>query len=201
MPDPLAAFVIYGLLTLAALWFTAPDGLAGRPRALLLAGLLLVLLPLGQACQNARLLYPFVQWNMYAAPVPPDHLEYVAVDDTGRAFLYPFRLVAFSSPWALMARFDGLIDRCECTAGDRRVDRALQALADIHRAKTGTAIVRLEAYEQWAAGPAARALAYVWMPPESSDSTEGASREPPVTPGASAQALAGSGGNSPEARP
>jgi hypothetical protein len=196
MPDPLAAFVIYGLLTL-----TAPDGLAGRPRALLLAGLLLVLLPLGQACQNARLLYPFVQWNMYAAPVPPDHLEYVAVDDRGRAFLYPFRLVAFSSPWAFMARLDGLIAGCECRAGHPVADRALEALAALHEAKTGTAIVRLEAYAQWTAGPAARELAYVWMPPESSDSTEGPSREPPVTAGASAQVLAGSGGNSPEARP
>ena len=163
MPHPAGAFLIYLLLTLVVVRVTAPAGLARRRATLLLTGFLAVLLPLGQAAENPRVLYPFVSWNMYAAPVPPEHLEYVAVDDRGRAFLYPFRLVAFSSPWAFMARLDEVIDRCACRGGAPLADRALEALARLHEAKTGRAIVRVEAYARWTAGPAGRELTYVWM--------------------------------------
>jgi hypothetical protein len=163
MPHPVAAFAIYLLLTLGVVRLTAPPDLPGHRKALIVAGLLLVLLPLGQAWQNPRALYPFVDWTMYASPVPAGHMEYVAVDDRGRTFLYPFATLAVSSPWALMARFDDLVVRCACTAGDPLVDRALRALADIHEAETGVAVVRIEAYEGWtAADREGRRLAYVW---------------------------------------
>jgi len=162
MPHPVLAFVIYALVSLGVLWRSAPPDVFRRRKALVAAGLLAMLLPLGQAWQHPRALYPFVDWTMYAAPVPTGHKEYVAVDEHGRTFLYPFHLLAFSSPWAVMARFDDVIVRCGCTSGDALVDRALLTLADIHEDETGTAIVRLEAYDDWAAGPDNRRLAYVW---------------------------------------
>jgi hypothetical protein len=166
MPHPVVAFGIYALLTLGVMWRTAPRDLLGRRKALIVAGLLLVLFPLGQAWQNPRALYPFVDWTMYASPAPAEHKEYVAVDDRGRTFLYPFATLSFSSPWAVMARFDDLIARCACAAGDPLVDRAFQALADIHEDETGAAIIRLAAYDNWtAAGHEGRRLAYVWTRP------------------------------------
>lgn len=163
---PAATFALGAALTVVLCRRTAPPELFRRRPTLIAAGLLAILLPLGQAAQNPHALYPFVHWTMYSSADRSDHKEYVAEDEHGRRFLYPFASLAFSSPWAVMARLDDLIARCSCAAGDPLVDRALASLADLHSARTGVGIVRIQAYDRWAEDHAAeRHAAYTWTQP------------------------------------
>ena len=68
---------------------------------------------------------------------------YIVRTSDGQEFHYPFSLIAFSSPWALMARLDQLRLRCGCTHGDAILDRTFGVLADILSRDSGVHVLTI----------------------------------------------------------
>ena len=112
----------------------------------------------GQVLPAHPSLYPFVAWNMYSDPRPPDYFIQVRASDHGEAVpefrferhLLPFSpgpLTGYSTLGTITARVLQLIGHCRCTEMDSTVDRAIAALVAIHRLREGRHVDRIEIVE------------------------------------------------------
>lgn len=160
----IAIWLIYLLVTIAVLSLTAPVGSRTDRGLIGLALFILATMPASQALGRNRLTYPIASWRMYADKSPStSYQQYLITDDHGQQYHYPFRLVAFSSTRAFMARLDQLIVQCRCDGGDRVVDEAFEALAEIHQLSTGRVAVAMEAFDvSVIANSEARTRRYSW---------------------------------------
>jgi hypothetical protein len=163
MRHPALLHLIYLAVTVAIVALAAPPRVLDRRISLAAVATLVLLLPLGQVLNDQRRSYPFVSWTMYSTAMPASYRDYVIVDDEERESRYPFHLIAFSSPWAFMARLDRAIGRCRCAQGDPLVDATLAGLARIYERRIGHRVAEFRVYDV-AVSPAAAAprLLYVW---------------------------------------
>jgi hypothetical protein len=165
----IALLLLYLLVALGIVLLSGRRYLARDRRMAGFVGVLLILLAAGHVRDNSRLTYPFVKWGMYGkAEAPKLYHEYLIRDGDGPVRHYPFSHIAPNSPRSFMLRLHQLVGNCRCTEDDALVDATIEALANIHRERTGRMITQFEVYDvQRIPGsrePGPRTLRYTWRP-------------------------------------
>jgi hypothetical protein len=162
-------FLLYFMVAVSIVMLSGRRYLARDRRMAAFLGALVVLLAAGHVLRSSRWTYPFEKWAMYGnAEAPSAYNEFLIRDDAGPMRFYPFSHIAPLAPRSFMLRVRQMVGACRCTGNNKVVDALLQALADIHRERTGRAVTQFDVYDvQRVPGslePGPRTLKYTWRP-------------------------------------